>query len=64
MNLSLVDSAYRISVGQFLYIWTPFLEETYGGNTHTGSIYTLFILGRLSGSELLPVNNYSRLLIF
>lgn len=64
LNLALVDSAYRICIGQFLYIWTPLLEETHGGNTHSGSIYTLFILGRLSGSELLPVTKLIFILFF
>lgn len=54
--LGIVESGFKICLQMFLFIWTPLLEESIGGLIHPGSIFALFMLSRLSGSELFNVN--------
>ena len=53
--VGMVESGFKICLQLFLFVWTPLLEESIGGLIHPGSIFTCFMLSRLSGSELFEV---------
>jgi MFS family permease len=57
LSLGIVECAFKISLGLFLFIWTPLLEETCNCLIHPGAIFTCFMIARLIGSELFSVSN-------
>lgn len=52
MAVGIIESAFKISLTLFSFMWTPLLEETSGGLIHPGAIFVCFMLARLIGSEI------------
>jgi hypothetical protein len=56
MCVGVIESCFKICLVLFLFVWTPFLEETIGAFIHPGAIFACFMLARLIGSEFFDVS--------
>ena len=54
--VGIIESSFKICLALFLFFWTPLLEETANNLIHPGTIYVLFMVARLIGSEMFQVN--------
>lgn len=52
LSVGIIESAFKISLVLFMFMWTPLLEKAAGAKVHPGSIFVCFMLARLIGSEL------------